>query len=118
MAWIISWSAMARPNWRRWSAYPAASSSALRARPVQAAAMPMRPAPSPESAIRSPSPSSPSRFATGTRASSKTSSAPVVPRMPIFRSLLPTRNPGVSASTTKAVIPSLPLDRSTVAKTM
>jgi hypothetical protein len=38
--------------------------------------------------------------------------------MPIFRSFDPSRNPDVSASTTKAVMPFFPFARSTVAKTM
>ena len=37
--------------------------------------------------------------------------------MPIFRSLEPRRKPGESASTTNAVMPALPAERSTVANT-
>ena len=59
-------------------------------------------------AIRNPSPSSPRRFAAGTRASSKASSPVVEPLIPIFGSSRVTSNPGVSASTTNAEMPSWP----------
>ncbi len=83
------------------------------------AAMLIRPAPSEESATFSPSPSAPRRFAAGTTAPSKTSSAghgvadahlALVPANAEARR--------VGRSTTKAVIPSRPSERSTVAKTM
>ena len=69
-------------------------------------------------AILNPSPSSPSRFATGTRAPSKTSSPVVEPAMPIFGSSRDTSKPGVPASMTNAVIPSCPARGSVFANTV
>ena len=69
-------------------------------------------------AILNPSPSSPSRFAAGTRASSKTSSPVVDPLIPIFGSTRATSNPGVSASTTNAEIPECPWSGSVFANTV
>src|SRR5436190_323579 len=53
-------------------------------------------------AILNPSPSSPSRFSTGSRQPLKKSSPVVEPLMPIFGSIRPTSRPGASASTTNA----------------
>ena len=69
-------------------------------------------------AIRKPSPSSPSRFAAGIRQPSNVSSPVVEPEMPIFGSSRATANPGVSASTTNAEIPSWPASGSVLAKTV
>ena len=69
-------------------------------------------------AIRKPSPSSPSRFAAGTRQPSKTSSPVVDPLIPIFGSSRATSNPGASDSTTNAEIPACPASGSVFAKTV
>ena len=68
-------------------------------------------------ARRKPSPSSPSRFAAGTRQPSKRSSPVVEPLIPIFGSIRPTSKPGVSASTTNAEMPPCPASGSVFAKT-
>ena len=60
-------------------------------------------------ATMKPMPSRPSRFAAGTRASSKTSSAVTLARMPILCSFLPKENPGVPFSTMKHEAPRAPL---------
>ena len=52
----------------------------------------------------SPPPSAPSRFAAGTRQSSKISSDIVEPRMPSLSMWLLVEKPGQSRSTTKAVM--------------
>ncbi len=52
-------------------------------------------------AIAKPSPSSPRRLATGTRMSSKASSAVGLPRIPILCSMRLTEKPGDGTSTTK-----------------
>ncbi len=93
-----------RPNWRRSFAYAAAASYAACASPSAMAAMPMRP---PSSVFRkslSPSPSAPRRFSAGMRQSSKMSSPVLLAWRPIFSSMRPMLNPGVSASTMKALI--------------
>jgi len=54
---------------------------------------------------RKPSPSSPSRFSTGTRTLSRKISALTIARWPIFDIGLPSVRPGVSRSTTNAVMP-------------
>ena len=59
-------------------------------------------------AIVKPSPSAPRRFSTGTRTSSKFSSAVGEPRIPILCSTRATAKPGVSVSTMKALIPLRP----------
>ncbi len=59
-------------------------------------------------AILNPSPSSPMRFSSGTRTSSKVSSAVGEPRMPILCSTRGAAKPGVSVSTMKALIPLRP----------
>ena len=69
-------------------------------------------------AILKPSPSSPRRFSTGTRQSSKTSSPVVEPLIPIFGSTRATSKPGESASTTNAEIPAWPASGSVLAKTV
>jgi hypothetical protein len=70
--------------------------------------MPRRERSSVSIAILNPSPSSPSRFSTGTRTSSKVSSAVGEPRIPILCSTRGAAKPGVSASTMKALIPLRP----------
>ena len=62
-------------------------------------------------------PSPPSRFATGTKQPSKTSSAAGHDRMPIFFSCAPKRNPSLPFSTRNAVMPFAPSAGSSVAKT-
>jgi hypothetical protein len=69
-------------------------------------------------AILKPSPSSPSRFSAGTRASSNVSSPVVEPAMPSFGSSRATSKPGVSASTTNAEMPEWPASGSVLAKTV
>ena len=69
-------------------------------------------------AILKPSPSSPSRFAAGTRTSSNVSSPVVEPLMPIFGSSRATSKPGVSASTTNAEMPECPASGSVFANTV
>ena len=69
-------------------------------------------------AIRNPSPSSPRRFAAGTRAPSKVSSPVVDPAIPIFGSSRATSNPGVSDSTTNAEMPAWPASGSVFANTV
>ena len=60
--------------------------------------------------------SPPSKFSSGTRQSSSTSSAVSLARRPIFSSILPTSKPGVPFSTTKARCPARPRAGSIVAK--
>ena len=90
-------------------AAPRGSPRRPRARPVPAQRTRPRsrscPSPSAERAIRYPSPSAPRRFAAATSQPSKTSSAAGQPRMPIFRSCAPNRNPAAPFSTRKAVMP-------------
>ena len=69
-------------------------------------------------AILKPSPSSPSRLSAGMRMSLKKISPVVEPLMPIFGSIRPTSNPGVSASTTNAEMPEWPASGSVFANTM
>ena len=95
----------------------AAASRPARAIPTHAAAIEIRPSPRADSAILYPSPSAPSRLATGTSAPSKISSVAGQARMPILRSCAPNRNPGVPFSTRKAVIARAPAAGSSVAKT-
>src|ERR1043166_7070763 len=64
-----------------------------------------------------PWPSLPIRFSSGTSQFSKNTSAIGDVRRPIFSSLRATLIPGESFSTTKALIPFAPRDRSTVANT-
>ena len=64
-----------------------------------------------------PSRSAPRRFAAGMRQSSKNSSAVEEPRIPSLPSAFPDAKPGVPRSTRKAVMPSRPASRSTVANT-
>src|SRR5439155_1722555 len=68
-------------------------------------------------AILNPWPSSPRRFAAGTRQPSKTSSAVSDARIPSLSSVLVTVNPGVPFSTTKAEMPRCPWARSVWQKT-
>ena len=69
----------------------------------------MRPPLSPFIAIPKPLPSSPSRLATGTLTFSKTTWRVGWAFQPIFFSFAPNDRPGVSAGTTKAVMPRLPV---------
>ena len=85
--------------------------------PTACAAMPMRPASSVPSAILNPCPTSPSRWAAGTRQRSKRSSAVSEARMPSLSSVLTTVKPGVPFSTRKALMPRCPAARSVCAKT-
>ena len=59
-------------------------------------------------AILKPMPSSPSRFATGTRASSKMTARVGCAFQPIFFSFAPKESPGVSFSTTRVEMPDAP----------
>jgi len=68
-------------------------------------------------AIRYPSPSRPSRFATGTKQSSNTSSAAGHARIPIFFSWVPNVKPAMPFSTRNAAIPRDPAVGSTEANT-
>ena len=61
-------------------------------------------------------PGSPSTASAGTMQSWNTSSQVLEARMPSLSSFLPTENPGVPFSSTTAVIPLYPRDRSSVAK--
>ena len=85
-----------------------AASSARLAPPSEQEAMFSRPPSSPIMAKRKPSPSSPMRFSTGTRAESKLTMAVGWLRQPIFRSGAPKLRPGVSFSTTRAETPRAP----------
>jgi len=74
--------------------------------------MPIRPPSSAAIAILNPRPSSPSRFAAGTRQSSNTSSAVSEARMPSLSSVFETVKPGVPFSTMKAEMPRCRFSRS------
>src|SRR5205814_2164616 len=67
--------------------------------------LPRRPPSSVASAMWKPRPSSPSRWAAGTRHASNTSSAVSEARMPSLSSVLLTEKPGVFFSTTNALTP-------------
>ena len=68
-------------------------------------------------AMVKPSPSSPMRFSTGTRAPSSSTSPVGLPRTPILSSSLPMSRP-MSRSTTKHDTPRLPASGSVLANTM
>ena len=85
-----------------------------------ASAFEARPEDSPErarSSFRSSFSIPPSRFSTGIRHSSSTTSAVCEARIPIFDSFLPWRRPGVPFSTTNEAWPRWPSSGSTVATT-
>ena len=73
--------------------------------PVPTAAMPSRPESRAESATFIPSPSSPMRWSTGIRASSKSTWVVTSQASPIFFSGAPKVMPAVSAGTTNALSP-------------
>ena len=64
-----------------------------------------RPPSSPIMAMRKPSPSPPTRLATGTRTSSSTSCAVGCECQPSFRSCAPKETPSISFSITRQVMP-------------
>ena len=97
-----------RPNCLRTVICSRAASKQVRAAPIEQAAMLMRPPSSPIMAILKPSPSSPSRLATGTRASSKITCAVGWLFQPSFFSWAPKPSPGVSFGTTRVEIPPAP----------
>ena len=67
-------------------------------------------------AILNPSPSWPRRLATGTSMFSKKMVQDGLAQMPSFSSAFCRRKPGVFVSTTKAVMPLVPLERSVIVK--
>ena len=68
-----------------------------------------RPPSSPAMAKRNPSPSAPTRLATGTRQSSKITCAVGLAFQPSFFSGAPNDRPGVPFSTTRQLMPFAPL---------
>mmetsp|Transcript_14366 Transcript_14366/g.27140 ORF Transcript_14366/g.27140 Transcript_14366/m.27140 type:complete len:205 (-) Transcript_14366:567-1181(-) len=100
--------ARGRPNWWRSLMYARAWSKQAAAPPTLVVPMEMRPPSRPRMAILNPSPSAPSRFSSGTNASSSTTVVVGWLRQPSFRSLAPKLRPSVPRSTRKAVTPSGP----------
>ena len=115
--WIIWCSPIGTPKAFRSRAYATERAYAPAAIPSAWAAIPTRPPSIADRAILNPWPSSPRRFAAGTRQPSKTSSAVSDARIPSLSSVLVTVNPGVPFSTTKAEMPRCPWARSVWQKT-
>ena len=102
------------PNWRRLAAYVAASPMAPRAPPAVDAPSLKRPKLRTLKATRWPLPTSPSRFAAGTRTSCRITGVVDEPCRPILCSSLPHETPSKPRSTMNAV----KCSPSTFAKTM
>ncbi len=94
-----------RPNCSRSRVNATEASRAAWARPTEQAAMPSRPPSSAARATLKPMPSSPTRFAAGTRHPSNRSSRMGEACQPILSSTLPNSNPSQPFSTTNAEIP-------------
>ena len=105
MNWIPWKAPIGCSNARRSRAYPRAASRAAWAMPTAWAPMVGRDCSRVRMAMANPSPSSPRRLSTGTSQSAKWSATVGLPRIPIFRSCLPTLNPGMPGSTRSAVTP-------------
>ena len=84
--------------------------------PMAWAAIPIRPPSSVPMAILNPSPSWPRRFAAGTSMFSKKMVQEGLAQIPSFSSAFWRMKPGVPVSTTKAVMPLVPFDRSVMVK--
>src|SRR3989441_379955 len=105
MNWMPWNAAIGWPNCCRSFAYATAASSAAWPMPTAIAPVAGRVTSRVRIAILNPSPSSPSRWSTGTGQSVKWSATVGEARMPSFFSFLPTEKPGVPFSTRKAVTP-------------
>jgi hypothetical protein len=106
------------PKAMRSDAYLRAQSNAPCAIPSASAPIETRPPSSVFMNVLKPSPSGPSRWLRGMRASSKTRLAQSEPRIPSFFSPGSSENPAVSRGTTKALMPRAPWSRSVTAVTM
>ena len=106
--WSAWNSAILRPNCSRVSMCSRAASKQARAPPSEQAPMLTRPPSSALSAILKPSPSAPSRLATGTRQSSTISIAVGWLCQPSLRSGAPKLRPGVPSSMTRHEMPAAP----------
>ena len=103
--WFI---AIGWPNCTRSREYSTACSNAARATPTAPIAVPGRVLSSVRIAILKPSPSSPSRFAAGTRTSWNATAEVSVARWPILSRCFSTVTPVASVGTTNAVRPRWP----------